>query len=123
MSETCTQPSWLAGLTTSHTHEGGQAGRRTFNVGRYSDASSTLDTARDRIANLCFKPGLVVMGDNSCLRGCGFKSRRHILDGHDIFNLVCCKNCIVCLRRSKINEKEDGVGQFKKSLFPLTREA
>ena len=72
------------------------------------------------IANLCFNPGLVVMGDNSCLRGCGFKSRRH--DGHDIFNLACCKNCIVCLRRSKINEKEDGVGQFKKSLFPLTRE-
>ena len=30
-------------------------------------------------------PGLVVMGDNSCLRGCGFKSLRHILDGHGIF--------------------------------------
>ena len=26
--------------------------------------------------------GLVVMGDDSCLRGRGFKSRYHILDGH-----------------------------------------
>ena len=26
-------------------------------------------------------PGLVVMGDNSCLRGCVFESWRHILDG------------------------------------------
>ena len=27
-------------------------------------------------------PGLVVMGDDSCLKGCGFKSRHRILDGH-----------------------------------------
>ena len=27
-------------------------------------------------------PGLVVMGDGTCLRGRGFESRRHILDGH-----------------------------------------
>ena len=27
-------------------------------------------------------PGLVIMGDNSCLKGHGFKSQRHILDGH-----------------------------------------
>ena len=32
-------------------------------------------------------PGLVDMGDDSCLRGCGFKSQHHILDGHDIFNI------------------------------------
>ena len=31
--------------------------------------------------------GLVVMGDNSCSKGPGFKSRRCILDGHlDIFS-------------------------------------
>ena len=30
-------------------------------------------------------PGLVVMEDNSCLRGCGFESWHHKLDGHDIF--------------------------------------
>ena len=27
-------------------------------------------------------PGLVVKGDDSCSGGCGFKSQRHILDGH-----------------------------------------
>ena len=27
-------------------------------------------------------PCLVVMGDDSCSEGCGFKSLRHILDGH-----------------------------------------
>ena len=31
--------------------------------------------------------GLVVMGDDSCLKGCGFESRRNILNGHlDIFS-------------------------------------
>ena len=29
-------------------------------------------------------PGLVVMGDNSCSRGCGFNSRHIISDRHDI---------------------------------------
>jgi len=28
--------------------------------------------------------------------------------------LICYKNCIVCSKRSKINEKEAGVGPFKK---------
>ena len=32
-------------------------------------------------------PGLVVMGRGSCSEGCGFKSWRHILDGHDIFHI------------------------------------
>ena len=27
-------------------------------------------------------PGLVVMGGDSCSKGCGFKSQRRILDGH-----------------------------------------
>ena len=27
-------------------------------------------------------PGLMVMGDDSCSRGCGFESRHHILDGY-----------------------------------------
>ena len=46
-------------------------------------------------------PGLVVMGDDSCSRGHGFKSQHCILDGHDIFHIG--KNCIVCLKRPKIN--------------------
>ena len=27
-------------------------------------------------------PGLVVMGGDSCTKGCEFESRHHILDGH-----------------------------------------
>ena len=30
------------------------------------------------------------------------------------FTLICCKNCIVCLKRPKINEKEARVGPFFK---------
>ena len=33
--------------------------------------------------------------------------------GH-FFTLICCKNCIVCLKKPKINEKEAGVGPFLK---------
>ena len=59
----------------------------------------------------------MVMGDNSCSKGCGFKSWRRMLDAHlDIFHMIGCKNCIVCLRRPKINEKEAGVGPFKKRI-------
>ena len=49
-------------------------------------------------------PGLVVMGDTSCLRDCWFKSQHRILDGLDIFShWFVCKNCIVGLNRPKIN--------------------
>ena len=53
-------------------------------------------------------PGLVVMGDDSCLRGCGFENRHRILNGH-FFTLICCKNRIVCLKRLKINKKRPGL--------------
>ena len=34
-----------------------------------------------------WSPGLVVMDDNSFSKGCGFESRRCVLDGHlDIFS-------------------------------------
>ena len=62
-------------------------------------------------------PGLVVMGSDSHSKGHGFKSQHHILDGH-FFTYYCCKNCDVCLKRPKINEKEAGVGPFlKKNLM------
>ena len=32
-------------------------------------------------------PGLVVMGDDSCLKGRGFKSRHRILDGLTFFHI------------------------------------
>ena len=34
--------------------------------------------------------------------------------GWTFFALICCKHCIVCLKRPKINEKEGGVGPFLK---------
>ena len=45
-------------------------------------------------------PGLLVMGGDSCSKGCGFKSQHHILDGH-FFTFICCKNCNFCLKRQK----------------------
>ena len=64
----------------------------------------------NRIAcNMGGSPGLV--DDDSCSRGCGFESQRCILDGH-IFSLICCKNCVVCLKRLKMNVKGAGVGPF-----------
>ena len=57
----------------------------------------------------------MVMGDDSCLKGCGFESQCHILDVHlDIFHIAFCKNCIVCLKRPKINKKRPGIALFKK---------
>ena len=37
-------------------------------------------------------PGLMVMGEDSCSEGRGFKSQHCILDGH-FFTYLCCKNC------------------------------
>ena len=41
---------------------------------------------------------LVTMGGDLCFDGRGFESQHHILDGH-LFTFLCCKNCIVCLKR------------------------
>ena len=51
-------------------------------------------------------PGLVVMGGESCSKGCEFKSRHHLLDGH-FFTFICYKNCYV-FEKTKINEKRLG---------------
>ena len=32
------------------------------------------------------------------------------------FTLICCKNCIVCLKRPKLNQKRPGLADFKNSL-------
>ena len=42
----------------------------------------------------------MVMGGNSCSRGRGFESHRCILNGY-FFTLIGCKNCIVCLKKTK----------------------
>ena len=57
----------------------------------------------------------MVMGRDSRSEGCGFESRHRILDGH-FFTYNCCKNCNVCLKRPKINEKVAGVGPFFKKI-------
>ena len=56
----------------------------------------------------------MVMGGDSCSEGRGFESQHHILDGH-FFTLICCKNCIVCLKGPKRNEREAEVGPFFKT--------
>ena len=53
----------------------------------------------------------MVMGRDSRSEGRGFDSWYRILDGH-FFTYICCKNCIVCLKRPKINEEEAVVGPF-----------
>ena len=53
----------------------------------------------------------MVMGGDTCYEGRGFESQHHILDGHFLHPFVV-KICNVCLKRSKINKKEAGVGPF-----------
>ena len=65
-------------------------------------------------------PGLVVMGDDSCLRGCGFESRHCILDWHDIF----CINLLYldCLfQRPKMNKKRPGLALLIKQHWSSRR--
>ena len=51
----------------------------------------------------------MVMGRDSRSDGHRLESHHHILDGH-CFTYICC---IVCLKRSEINEKESGAGPLK----------
>ena len=44
------------------------------------------------------RPGLVVMGGDSCPEGRRFESQHGILDGHFV-TYICCGNCNVCLKR------------------------
>ena len=57
-------------------------------------------------------PGLVVMGDDSCSKGHGFKSQRRILDGHFFTDFVVKND--VCLKRAQINKKRQGLAHFLK---------
>ena len=56
----------------------------------------------------------MVMGGDSVPKVVGSNpSARYWMD-MTFFTLICCRKCIVCLKRPKINEKEAGVGPFKK---------
>ena len=59
-------------------------------------------------------PGLVVKGRDSRSKGRGFKSRHCILDGH-FSHIIVVKIVMFVWKRPKINEKEAGVGPFKKT--------
>ena len=63
-------------------------------------------------------PGLVVMGGNSRPKVVG--SNPGTVDWMDIFSHTFVKkNCNVCLKRPKINEKEAGVGPFLLRLYVI----
>ena len=51
--------------------------------------------------------GALVMGDNSSLRGNGFESRQHVLDGHDIFNIDLLLK-LYCLFENTENKRKRG---------------
>ena len=54
----------------------------------------------------------MVMGGDPRFEGRGFKSRHRILNGNCL-TYICFKNSNdVCLKRTKINEKETEVGPF-----------
>ena len=53
-------------------------------------------------------PGLVVMGDDSWSRGRGFKSRHHILDGHDIFHIALLLK-LYCLFENTTNKQKEAI--------------
>ena len=56
----------------------------------------------------------MVMGGDSCSKGCGFESQHHILDGHFV-TYICCKNCNN-FGKDEISEKEAGDGPLLKKL-------
>ena len=58
-------------------------------------------------------PGLVVMGGDSCSKGCEFESQHRMMDRH-LFTFICCKNCYVGFEKTKIMEEEADDGLFFK---------
>ena len=67
-------------------------------------------------ATLVGSPGLVVMEGDSYLRGRGFESQHHILDGH-FFKNICCQNCNVCsIKQQKWVKKRPRMSHFFKKL-------
>ena len=55
-------------------------------------------------------PGLVVMGDDSCSKGCGFESGRQILDGMTFFHIDLLQNLYGCLFEKTENKQKKGRG-------------
>ena len=55
----------------------------------------------------------MVMGDNSCYRGCGFESLHRILDGHFFIDLLKIALFVCLFEKTK---KRPGMANFKKQL-------
>ena len=55
--------------------------------------------------------GLVVMGDDSYSKGCGFKSQHHILDGH-FLHLFVVKIVLFVSKDRKSTKKKPGIAIF-----------
>ena len=53
------------------------------------------------------------MGGDSCAKGRGFESQHRILDGH--FSHLFVAKIVMFFVKTKINEKDAGVGPFKKT--------
>ena len=58
----------------------------TLNLGYFQVRYNSRVVICERKMFISLDTGLVVMGDDLCLRGCGFESLHRILDGHDIFS-------------------------------------
>ena len=72
------------------------------------------------LLNLDGSPVLVVMGDDSCSEVVGLNPCAISWMDMTFFTLICCKNCVVCLKRPKIKEKEAGDGRFFNTLLNET---
>ena len=57
----------------------------------------------------------MVKEEDSRSEGCEFEFRARYW--MDFFTIICCKICITCLKRQKINEKEAEDGPFLKKLL------
>ena len=57
-------------------------------------------------------PGLVVMGRDSRFKGCGFKSRHHILDGH-FSHIFAVKIEMMFVLKDPLKIKEIVKGNFE----------
>ena len=57
-------------------------------------------------------PGLVVMGGKRLTFQRSWVRFPAPYTGWTFFTFICCKNCKLCLKRPKINEKEAGIGPF-----------
>ena len=57
----------------------------------------------------------MVMGGDSCSKGREFESWHCKMDGH-FFTYIFVVKFVMCSKKTKINEKEDGVGPFFKKL-------